>query len=209
MKERVAILGGSFDPIHNGHVLVLKQVVETLRANEGWLLVANQPWHRDGDTAPALVRLEMARVAAQESGLQASDIEIVRGGESYTIDTFLTLQTEYPNLEFHFVLGSDAAATVPNWHRARDLLERAHFVLIDRNGTPPISVADAVALGFRQDQTRLVRVQSPAISASDIRRRCRARESIAGLVPQGVAEIIISRRLYQDVPAIMAADDAV
>lgn len=195
----VAVLGGTFDPIHVGHVAVLEQVRRAVDADEGWLLPTATPPHRRPTHASAADRLAMARAAAAgHRGVRVVDVEVGRGGLSYTIDTVDELARLHPQTTVWFILGADAAREVHTWHRASELLARAHFAVVNRTGVAPLDDAEVRALGFDPARTVLLHVVSPPVSATEIRRRAAAGESLAGLVPEGVAELIAARGLYVD-----------
>ncbi len=195
-SRRVAVLGGTFDPIHRAHTSVLDQVVRLLGAAEGRLVPSATPPHRGAAHAPAAVRLEMARAAAASvPGLVVDDIEIVRGGKSYTVDTVEAWAQRAPGDEIHLVLGADAARLIGKWHRSADLLATARFVIINRGGDS-LDVAAARALGFSPERTRLLHVLSLPISATDVRHRLAAGEPVEDLLDPGVLDIIRREGLY-------------
>ena len=186
--KRVAVLGGSFDPVH--------QVMEQLALAEGWLVPSNQSPLRP-TIADARTRLEMTRAAAH--GLEriwVDDLEIRRGGMTYTIDSLNEWHAREPELEVNLIVGSDSARTVPNWNAAEDLLRRANFVIINRNGSLDLSLDEVAGLGFDEATTRLLHVNSPAISATEIRGLLQERDSVAGLVPPEVLRVIEREHLY-------------
>ena len=210
----VAVLGGTFDPIHAGHLAILDQVRHAAGAAEAWLIPTNRPPHRRPTHASPDDRLAMTRAAAAGvPGVRVLDVEIRRDGLSYTIDTLDELESLHPGVVIWFTLGADAARDVPHWHRAAELLGRARFIVVNRSGVEPIDDAEARRLGFEVgERTMLIHVDSPAVSATDIRRRVAAGEPITGLVPAAVERLIAERRLYVS-PArphgIMPPDDPV
>jgi nicotinate-nucleotide adenylyltransferase len=196
--RRVVVLGGTFDPIHAGHLAILAQVRAALDADEAWLLPASLPPHRRPAHADAEDRLALARCAAEElDGVRVLDVEVRREGPSYTIDTLDELERLHPGVELWFVLGADAARDIGTWHRAAELLDRARFVLVNRTGVAPLDEGEARALGFDMSRTRVVHVASPPVSATEVRRRVAAGESVAGMVPASVVRMIASRGLYR------------
>jgi nicotinate-nucleotide adenylyltransferase len=197
-RRRVVALGGTFDPVHAGHLAILDQVRRSMGAEEAWLLPTATPPHRRPAHAPATDRLAMVEAAARGlSGVRVVDIELRRGGLSYTIDTLDQLEELFPDRRVWLILGADAAREVGSWHRAADVLARGWFVLVNRSGVPPIDDAEALRLGFAAERTRVLSVDSPAVSATEIRRRVAAAEPIEGLVPPAVAELIAARGLYR------------
>jgi nicotinate-nucleotide adenylyltransferase len=135
--------------------------------------------------------------AARVPGLRVLDLELRRPGLSYTVDTLAELAERYPSTRVWLVLGADAAREVGSWHRAGEVLDRAWFVLVNRSGVPTLDAAEAERLGFDPARTRVVAVDSPAVSATEIRRRVVAGRSIAAMVPPEVAALIVERGLYR------------
>lgn len=193
----VAVLGGTFDPIHAGHLAILDQVRRAVGADEAWLLPTATPPHRRPTHASAADRLAMAQAAAADlHGVRVVDTEIRRDGLSYTIDTLDELERDHPGVAIWFTLGADAAREIGTWHRAAELLARARFVVVNRTGVPPVTEEEARGLGFDPERTRLIHVASPPVSATEIRRRVAAGEEVEGMVPPAVAVIISQRGLY-------------
>ena len=196
-RRAVVVLGGTFDPIHAGHLAILDQVRRAAGAEEAWLIPTARPPHRRPTHASAEDRLAMTEAAAAGlPGVRVLDIEVRRQGLSYTVDTLDELERLEPDVVPWFTLGADAARDVPTWLRAAELLARAHFVLVNRSGVPPLDEAEAAGLGFDLRRTRLIHVASPPVSATEIRRRVAAGEAVEGLVPPAVASLIAARGLY-------------
>jgi nicotinate-nucleotide adenylyltransferase len=197
MADVVAVLGGTFDPVHNGHVSVLQQASQQLKAQQSWLLVAGQPNLRSRPVSSAASRLRMAEAAAREYGWHVCDIEAQREGLTYTLDTVVELGAKYPHLQFQYVIGADAARQIQEWHGWQELLAHTNFVLINRAGVESISSAHAAALGFDRKLTTILKIDSPPVSATDIRDRVRSGMSVAGLVPGPVAQLINELGVYR------------
>ena len=197
-RPRVAVLGGTFDPIHRGHLAIAEQVARELGAVETWLVPTNVPPHRGPASASNRDRLDMVRAAAAgDPGMTVLDLELRRAGPSYTVDTLSELEARCPDVEIWLTLGADAAREFPNWHR-REALERgARFVLVNRTGVPDLDAAEAARLGFDPARTLIVHVASPEISATEVRRRAQLGEGLEELVPNPVATIILERGLYR------------
>jgi nicotinate-nucleotide adenylyltransferase len=196
--SRVAVFGGTFDPFHLGHLAVAEQAREGVLADETWVVPAGVPPHRGVVTAPAPDRLAMCRAAIEgRPRIAILDLELRRRGPSYTIDTMRDLAAAHPGVQLWVVLGADAARQMPGWHGADELLGSYHFVLVNRAGEAPIHHAEAIGLGFRPERSRVVGIDSPDVSATEIRRRVLAGEPLEGLVSPAVAEIIERRGLYR------------
>ncbi len=192
--HRIGVFGGTFDPPHLGHIATALEVRHTLRLDRVLLVVANDPWQktRSAPVTPAPVRLALTRAAvASVDGIEACDIEIVRGGPTYTADTLRELGVGSPSSRYWLLVGSDAAAGLDTWERPDDVRKLATTVVVDRKGReggrPPPGWAHEV-----------VDVPALEISSSAIRSRVRNDEPIRGLVPAAVADMIDELELYQD-----------
>jgi nicotinate-nucleotide adenylyltransferase len=189
-RRRVGLLGGTFDPPHLGHLVVAEQVRDALDLDEVRLLVAGDPWMKDGVGA-ARHRVAMAAgVAADDPHLTVVDREVRRDGATYTAETLSELRTEEPDVEWFFLLGADAATSLPRWHRAEEAVALATFVVVGRPGTE-------LDLGHPLLQD-VLRVDTPLIqiSSTDIRQRVAEGRSIRYLVPPSVHRYIREHGLY-------------
>jgi nicotinate-nucleotide adenylyltransferase len=207
----LGVLGGTFDPIHNGHIAAAEAAERALDLNRILLVPSRIPPHRqDPVGAGAEHRLAMAELAAGERpGWSASRIEIDREGPSYTYDTLAELRQQFPGTQIFFILGADAFAEITTWSRYPAVLDLANFVVVSRPGITLDSLCERVPSAFPSTSlrasslessatTRVIPVESPTpdVSSTEIRRRIRARESLAGLVPDSVASYIQTHRLY-------------
>ena len=189
---RIGVLGGTFDPPHFGHLAAGLEVRHRLRLSVVLFVVANDPWQKSArhPVTPAPVRLEMVRAAVRDlDGLEASALEIDRGGESYMADTLTELRDLHPGAELMMVVGSDAAQGLDTWKRPAELRELATTVVVDRAGRSG---------GRPGSGWPVVVVEIPAmdISSCDIRSRFADGRPVEALVPGAVAEIARSRGLY-------------
>lgn len=196
--SRVAVFGGTFDPFHLGHLAVAEQAREGVLADEVWVVPAGFPPHRGPVLAGAADRLAMCRAAIEgRPRILTLELELQRPGPSYTVDTMRDLGAAHPGVQLWVVLGADAARQTSGWHGAAELLGEYHFVLVNRAGEAAIRHAEAIALGFLPERTRVVGIDSPDISGTEIRRRVAGGEPLDGLVSPAVATIIEQRRLYR------------
>ncbi len=189
--EKVGVFGGTFDPPHIGHLVAASEVRFALGLDRVLMVVANDPWHKapGHEATPATDRLAMVEAAvASLEGLEASDVEIRRGGPSYTIDTLVELR-EGGLSELFLIVGADAAAGLAGWRRASELPSLAELVLVDREGTLPARDPDGWP-------SRRVRVPRLDVSSTDLRRRFRTGAPVDLLVPRGAVEIARRRGLY-------------
>jgi nicotinate-nucleotide adenylyltransferase len=196
---RLGVLGGTFDPIHNGHVAAADAAQGGLGLERMLLVPSRLPPHRpETPRAGAADRLAMAALAAAERpGWSASDIEIAREGPSYTFDTLTALgQQGHAASQIFCILGADAFAEIATWSRYPSVLDLANFVVVARPGITLDSVEERWPEPREHTRIILIHTTTPDVSSTEIRRRVRAGESIAGLVPDPVASYISEHRLY-------------
>jgi nicotinate-nucleotide adenylyltransferase len=193
----IGILGGTFDPVHLGHLAAAEQVRGAARLDEVWLMPNARPPHKvDGPHASAQDRLAMVELAVKSRpGLRASDLEVRRGGLSYTVDTLAGLASLFPQATFALLLGYDAALQIRTWHRVDDLLRAAHFAIFERPSVD-LKESDVYALGFPPERTQFLRIHTPPIAAHEIRARLQSGQSVEGLLPPPVADYIHEHELY-------------
>lgn len=198
MPGTIGIMGGTFDPVHNGHLAAARQLREVASLDEVWLMPNATPPHRTAaPVASADDRLRMVRLAVEgQPGLKPSALEIDRGGISYTIDTVRELARTFPGRPFAILLGSDAALQIRSWHDADALLDEARFVIFNRPETT-LAPQTLHELGFDPARTRIVHLDTPAIAAHQVRDRLARRAPIDDLVPAAVADYIRTHHLYQ------------
>ncbi|HET9705761.1 MAG TPA: nicotinate-nucleotide adenylyltransferase [Vicinamibacterales bacterium] len=198
----LGVLGGTFDPVHNGHVAAARAAQEALTLDAIVLIPSHIPPHRAHPAgAGSEQRFAMAQLAASEQpGWSASRIELDRSGRSYTYDTLVELGR--PPSQIFFILGADAFAEIATWSRYPAVLDRANFVVVSRPGITLDSLRERVPTAFQHRpaaETRVILVDAhtPDISATDIRRRVHAGDSIHDLVPASVEHYITTHRLYR------------
>jgi nicotinate-nucleotide adenylyltransferase len=199
MSRRIVILGGTFDPIHIGHLAIAEDVRFTLSADRVvFVPAAQQPLKSYNHTATAQQRLEMARLAtADNHHFAVSDIEIRRGGLSYTVDTVAQIRAEEPQTELFFIVGVDAAATLPQWFDVERLLKLCRLVIVERPGytfDPATLFAD---LPLAHDRIMIVPGPALDISASEVRRRLYENRPVRYHLVPAVHAYIEQHGLYQ------------
>ena len=188
---RIAIFGGRFDPIHNGHIAVAKEVLKTGYADEVWLSIENQHQWRP-IVASSRDRKAMAELAIQ--GLDKLKIDmtpIELGGTTETIQVVRALREKYPEHEFVFVVGSDQLPNFHKWSHWEDLQKEVQFLMVARKGSPLDNVPENVTL---IEDSNYVPLDD---SATRIRELIHAGKSISGLVPKAVESYIIEHKLYK------------
>jgi nicotinate-nucleotide adenylyltransferase len=187
-REKIGILGGTFDPVHVGHLMDASAARYQLGLDRVLVVPARDPWQKHGTViAPAEIRFEMLAAALDgAAGLEASRIELERDGPTYTIDTVEQLGA--PGRELVLVMGSDVAATLDSWHRVDELRELVTLAIVDRHDA---SVPDP-------EGWRVVRVSVPQLqlSSTDLRRRVAAGEPIDFLVPMPAVRVLRAHGLY-------------
>ena len=221
--RRTGVLGGTFDPIHVGHLAVATAAADALALDEVLLLPSRTPSHRPVDPSASIFhRFAMVALAAQhDPRMLASDLELRRPGPSYTADTLRALQaTGSDRLQIFFLTGADAFAEIATWREYPDVLDLAHFVVCARPGTPvasmparlpalsPRMVMASADRGTVPDSSTpsvyLLDVPTPDVSSTDVRARARAGRPLAGLLPPEVDAYIRRHGLYAAVPSVDA-----
>ena len=199
VRGSVGILGGTFDPVHHGHLLIAEEAREALGLERVLLVPAASPPHKpDQPVSAPEHRLAMVRLAvAGNPSLEASDIEVRRGGTSYTVDTLRALRgggLEDPWL----LLSSEALALLPTWREPREILGLARLAVVPRHGFDPLG-PDWVEARFPGAAGRVRFLPGPLlpISGSVVRRRAHVGRSVRYLVPDAVAAYIADHRLYR------------
>lgn len=191
MPQRIGLFGGTFDPPHVGHLVTAVNVRHELHLDVVLLMVANVPWQKEASRAitPAPDRWAMVAAAvADVAGLQASGIELERGGPSYTADTLATLAEQHPGAELFTIVGDDAAAGLPTWERVEEVVQRSRLVVVDRPGAPVVLPA-----GFDWLRVEVPRLE---VSSTDLRARFVDGRPLDFLVTPPVLEVIRRRGLY-------------
>lgn len=192
---RLGIMGGTFDPIHNGHLVAASEVASEFGLDEVIFVPTGQPWQKaDREvTLPEHRYLLTVIATASNPRFTVSRVDIDRGGPTYTIDTLRDFRRMYPEAELFFITGADAMAQIMSWKNVEELWELAHFVSVTRPGY--------VSQDFgRSEQISLMEIPAMAISSTDCRERVRAKKPVWYLVPDGVVQYIAKHRLYQGSP---------
>ncbi len=194
---RLGVMGGTFDPVHAGHLIVAQDVLEALELDRILFVPAARPPHKSHEgLAPASLRVRMVRSAVEgDPRFQVSDLELKRPGVSYTVDTLEELHDQYPEAELHLILGADQWADFGHWHKPRRIAELARLVLMTREGDRPSEVDAGFTDGPPPAFVEL-QVTQVDISSTRLRERLRAGRAIRYLVPEPVRRIIEAGKLY-------------
>ncbi|AJY76251.1 nicotinate-nucleotide adenylyltransferase [Paenibacillus beijingensis] len=194
--KKIGIMGGTFDPIHLGHLLAAETALEACGLDEVWFIPSAQPPLKLGDPgADGDSRLEMVRIAtASHPRFKAVDLELQRGGISYSYDTAKALRKQHPDCSFAYIIGSDRINDLSQWHRNEELAELVTFIGVER----PDEAADTAALPvYLRDRLVLAVMPQIGISSTDIRHRRLSGYSVRYLVTDGVYEYIAEKGLYE------------
>jgi nicotinate-nucleotide adenylyltransferase len=196
---KIGVLGGTFDPIHNGHLAAARAAMDCARLDRVLFIPSAQPPHRAAAVAPAEARLEMSRLAIEgEAAFEVSDIEVRRGGRSYTADTLAALRLAYPSEELFLILGWDAAKLFSSWHEPDTVKRLATVVIVSRPGTSSPDTEQLAAAGLDPEDVVLCLRPTPDVSGSALRRAIRAGRPITNDVPAAVERFITTHGLYMD-----------
>ncbi|SOD86666.1 nicotinate-nucleotide adenylyltransferase [Streptomyces sp. Ag109_G2-15] len=192
-KRRLGVMGGTFDPIHHGHLVAASEVAAQFQLDEVVFVPTGEPWQKSHrKVSPAEDRYLMTVIATAENPqFSVSRIDIDRGGPTYTVDTLRDLRALNPDADLFFITGADALAQLLTWRDSEELFSLAHFIGVTRPGhhlTDP---------GLPEGGVTLVEVPALAISSTDCRARVAKGEPIWYMVPDGVVRYIDKRELYR------------
>ncbi|PYL23031.1 MAG: nicotinate (nicotinamide) nucleotide adenylyltransferase [Verrucomicrobia bacterium] len=185
--KKIAIYGGTFDPVHHAHLILARDAIETLGLDKVILVpAAISPLKKAAPVAGGEVRLAMLKAAIKgEPEFEVDECELLRPPPSYTIDTVEEIRRRECDADIYCLIGEDNVEQLPRWHRFADLEKTVRFVVLDRSGKQPLH-------SYQLIHRRI------DISATEIRRRVAQRESIRYLVPESVEEIVQRKKLYRE-----------
>lgn len=192
-------MGGTFDPIHNGHLVAASEVADLFELDEVVFVPTGQPWQKGRQVSPGEDRYLMTVIAtASNPRFSVSRVDIDRGGPTYTRDTLRDLHRLNPDSDLYFITGADALATILSWQDLEEMFATARFVGVSRPGYELGSehLAD-VLRGLPDDALTLVEIPALAISSTDCRRRAQESRPLWYLMPDGVVQYISKRELYR------------
>ncbi len=188
---RIGVMGGTFDPIHHGHLVAASEVAQSFDLDEVIFVPTGQPWQKSG-VSPSEHRYLMTVIAtASNPRFTVSRVDIDRAGPTYTIDTLRELKTQRPDAELFFITGADALAQILSWREHDELWDLAHFVAVSRPGHV-LSTA-----GLPTDDVSQLEIPALAISSTDCRDRVEHGNPVWYLVPDGVVQYIAKHHLYR------------
>jgi nicotinate-nucleotide adenylyltransferase len=192
-RARIGVMGGTFDPVHNGHLVAASEVAQLLDLDEVIFVPTGLPYQKESATAAEHRYLMTVIATAANPRFTVSRVDIDRDGPTYTIDTLRDLRAQRPEAELFFISGADAIAQILDWKDVTELWSLAHFVAVSRPGHP-LSIS-----GLPESDVSLLEVPALAISSTDCRDRVGRGYPVWYLVPDGVVQYIAKHHLYRSV----------
>lgn len=192
-KRKIGVMGGTFDPIHHGHLVAASEVMDKFSLDQVvFVPTSKQPFKVEEETTPAEHRYLMTVIAtASNNRFTVSRADIDRGGVTYTYETMRDLRSLEKDVEWYFITGADALHDILRWKHSEELFDCTHFIGVSRPGHK------LRGDGLPEGKVSLVEVPAMAISSTDVRRRVRKGEPIWYLVPDGVVQYISKYGLYR------------
>ncbi len=195
---RLGLFGGTFDPIHLGHLVLAEQCREACGLDRVWFVVAGSPPHKPGERTPAAHRLEMARIAvAGHPAFAVSEVETRRPGPHYSVETLEAVRLERPGDDLFFLIGADSLADLPFWREPEAIVRLATVVVVNRPGIDPGEPGARPVFGPDAHAMRDVTIPPIGIASHDLRRRLAEGRSVRYMVPRGVEAYIDAQGLYR------------
>ena len=193
--RRIGIMGGTFDPIHNGHLVAASEVADVFDLEEVVFVPTGQPWQKaDKHVSDAEDRYLMTVIAtASNPRFHVSRVDIDRPGPTYTVDTLQDMAKIYPDDDLFFITGADALASIMSWHDWEKMFDLAEFVGVTR---PGYELAEDMLPEAHQERTHLIQIPAMAISSTDCRQRASQGRPVWYLVPDGVVQYIAKNDMY-------------
>lgn len=209
MPRLICLFGGTFDPVHYGHLRPLRELQQIVAADAIYVIPASIPPHRAMPKASRTQRVQMLELALLEfPGFELDTLELERRGPSWTVDTLQSFRQRFPDDSLCLVMGSDAFADLPSWYHWQEIFQLAHIIVIQRAGMKTISmpewaihrvVGDAARLRVQLSSCILpVNLKEYDISATEIRRRLAAGKDVSNMLPEKVINYIQQQKLYLD-----------
>ena len=193
---RIGVMGGTFDPIHHGHLVAASEAAHRFALDEVVFVPTGQPWQKAGrQISPAEDRYLMTVIAtASNPRFTVSRVDIDRKGPTYTIDTLRDLREVYPDAQLYFITGADALSSIMSWHDWDKMFELAQFVGVTR---PGYELTEDMLPADIQERVHLIDIPAMAISSTDCRERASQGRPVWYLVPDGVVQYIAKHGLYR------------
>ena len=196
--RRVGIMGGTFDPIHNGHLVAASEVADLFELDVVVFVPTGQPWQKkDKRVSPAEDRYLMTVIAtAANPSFRVSRVDIDREGDTYTVDTLNDMRKIYPDAELFFITGADALNKILTWRDWETMFDLANFIGVTRPGYELQMAGTPLAQELESGRLSLVEIPAMAISSTDCRERASSGRPVWYLVPDGVVQYIAKHRMY-------------
>jgi nicotinate-nucleotide adenylyltransferase len=198
-RRKLGVMGGTFDPVHHGHLVAASEVAHRFDLDEVIFVPTGEPWQKAGkQVSPAEDRYLMTVIAtASNPRFSVSRVDIDRGKTTYTVDTLRDLQAQHPDAELYFITGADALSSILTWQDWTELFELAKFVGVSRPGYDlNIEDLEKHLRDGPDDAVTVIEIPALAISSSECRRRASQGKPVWYLVPDGVVQYISKRHLY-------------
>ncbi|WP_290341636.1 nicotinate-nucleotide adenylyltransferase [Corynebacterium auris] len=194
-RRRIGVMGGTFDPIHHGHLVAASEVADHFDLEEVLFVPTGQPWQKaDRHVTDSEDRYLMTVIAtASNPRFNVSRVDIDRAGRTYTIDTLTDLRQLYPDADLYFITGADALGSIMSWHHWDKMFELAEFVGVTR---PGYELREDMLPNEHQERVHLMEIPAMAISSTDCRERASEGRPVWYLVPDGVVQYIAKNNLY-------------
>ena len=193
--NRIGVMGGTFDPIHHGHLVAASEVADRFHLDEVIFVPTGQPWQKEGKTISAAEDRYLMTVIATAANprFSVSRVDIDRDGPTYTIDTLRDLRELYPDEALYFITGADALSSIMSWHVWEEMFQLAEFVGVT---LPGYELREDMLPADIQERVHLVEIPAMAISSTDCRTRAAEGRPVWYLVPDGVVQYISKNSLY-------------
>lgn len=189
-RKRVGVMGGTFDPIHHGHLVAASEVAKSFDLDEVVFVPTGQPWHKENVSAAEHRYLMTVIATASNPNFRVSRVDVDRDSPTYTVDTLKDLRAQRPDVDLFFITGADAVAQIVSWKDKDELWGQAHFIAVSRPGHE-LSLS-----GLSEDHVSLLEVPALSISSTDCRSRVSRGYPVWYLVPDGVVQYIAKHDLY-------------
>lgn len=200
-KKRIGIMGGTFNPVHNGHLLLAETAFYQFDLDEVLIMPTKNTYYKKmSNTASEEDRVSMVSLAiADNAHFVLSTEEIDRDGTTYTVDTLRNLTAAHPDFEYYFIMGADSLYHIESWRETEEIFRKAVILVADRDAGRSTSLKSQIAYIMNKYDADIRLLESPVmeISSHDIRRRVREGESIRYLLPQSVVDYIYEKKLYE------------
>ena len=195
---KIGIFGGTFDPIHKGHIFLCNELLEKNILDKIVLVVASVPPHKENSKTSPETRLDMTRLMENDK-IKVSDYEINNGGKNYSINTLNYFSSLYPDDEIYFIAGADMILTLDSWYKAEELLLKYPFVVIDRDSSLQTEENIKILSRLEKDFSAkfvFTDIKTPSVSSSLIREKLKNKENLQGLLDEKIINYIKENNLY-------------